>query len=78
MPGGYERVLQEFQDIGFLELWIKNPSPEEMISLQRISTTARRLASTVSFRPRPGGRGNPTLGFHLCFRRRHKAHASED
>jgi hypothetical protein len=37
MPDGYERVLQEFQDTGFLELWIMNPSPEERISFQRIS-----------------------------------------
>ena len=37
MPDGYERVLQEFQDTGFLELWIRNPSPEVLISFQRIS-----------------------------------------
>ena len=48
MPDGYERVLQEFQDTGFLELWIRNPSPEELISFQRISPRTRRLASAVS------------------------------
>jgi hypothetical protein len=37
LPDGYERILQEFQDIGLLELWIKHPSPAELISLQRIS-----------------------------------------
>lgn len=37
MPDGYERVLQEFRDIGFLDLWVKDPSPEELISVQRTS-----------------------------------------
>ena len=45
MPDGYERVLQEFQDIGFLELWIKSPSQEELISIQRISRRPEDLQS---------------------------------
>jgi hypothetical protein len=32
MPDGYERILREFQNTGFLELWIRNPSSEELIS----------------------------------------------
>jgi hypothetical protein len=43
MPDGYERVLQEFQDIGFLELWVKDPSPEEVSSIQRTSEGAESL-----------------------------------
>ena len=61
MPDGYERVLQEFQDIGFLELWIKNPSPEELISFQRISPRPENLQAPVSPRARWGECGKPAL-----------------
>ena len=43
MPDGYERVLQEFWDIGNLDLWIKNPSPEEVISVQSTSQRPENL-----------------------------------
>ena len=58
MPDGYERVLQEFQDIGFLELWIKNPSPEELISFQRISRRPKTCKPRVLL-PRSGDAENP-------------------
>jgi SAM-dependent methyltransferase len=43
MPDGYERVLQEFQDIGLLDLWVKNPSPEEISCIHRNSLGPERL-----------------------------------
>jgi hypothetical protein len=38
MPDGYERILREFQNTGFLELWIRNPSSEERISFPGTSS----------------------------------------
>jgi hypothetical protein len=56
LPGDYKRVFQEFQDIGFLELWIKDPSPEETISLQQISRRPEDLQEPRrSARDRAGG-----------------------
>ena len=51
MPDGYERVLQEFQDTGFLELWIMSPSPEERISFQRISQRPEDLQAPCCIPP---------------------------
>ncbi len=51
MPDGYERVLREFQDTGFLELWIRNPSPEELIPLQKVSSRAEDLQASCLSAP---------------------------
>jgi len=51
MPEGYERVLQEFWDIGNLDLWIKNPSPEEVISFQKVSSRAEELQASCLSAP---------------------------
>ncbi len=51
MPDGYERVLQEFQDTGFLELWIRNPSPKVLISFQRISPRREGLQAPCCTNP---------------------------
>jgi SAM-dependent methyltransferase len=65
MPDGYERVLQEFQDTGFLELWIRNPSPEELIPLQKVSSGAEDLqASCLSAPNLADAEGGPFVA--LC------------
>lgn len=46
MPDGYERVLQEFQDIGFLDLWVMDPSPEEISTIQSISQGTESLQAS--------------------------------
>ena len=69
MPDGYRRVLQEFCDIGNLDLWIKNPSAEEVISFQTTSPRCEELQAlcfsaldrpedrrSVSFRDSSDGR----------------------
>ncbi|HEU0007332.1 MAG TPA: class I SAM-dependent methyltransferase [Terriglobia bacterium] len=77
MPGGYERVVQEFRDIGFLELWIKNPSPEELISLQRNSRRPEDLqAPCLSALDRAGG--ETPLWVSVCASALDAAHVSED
>ena len=77
MPDGYERVLQEFRDIGFLELWIKNPSPEEIVSFQRVSSKLEDLhAPCLSA---PGGASEETrLWISICASTPDTAHGSED
>lgn len=44
MPDGYERLVQEFQDIGFLDLWVKNPSPEDVSSTRRTASGPEGLS----------------------------------
>ena len=76
MPDGYERILREFQDIGFLELWIKDPSPEELISLQRSLRPEDLQAPSLSA-PEPADAGTP-LWVSICASTPDTAHASED
>ena len=77
LPGGYERVVQEFQDIGFLELWIKDPSPEEMISLQQISGRPEDLQEPGRSVLDRAGAETP-LWVSICAFTSDTAHDSED
>ena len=77
MPDGYEQVLQEFQDIGFLELWIKSPSPEELISIQRISRGPEGLQAPCFSVP-AGARAETRLWVSICASTPDKAHTAED
>ena len=77
MPNGYERVLQEFQDTGFLELWIRNPSPEVLISLQKISPRPEDLQAPCCSPPDGAGAEN-RLWVSFCDSTRGTAPASED
>jgi hypothetical protein len=77
MPDGYERVLQEFQDIGFLELWIKNPSPEQLNSLQKISRQpGDSQAPCLSALDRAGT--DPRLWVSICASPLDTTHIFED
>jgi hypothetical protein len=71
MPDGYEQVLREFRDIGFLELWIKSPSPEELISIQRISPAP-------CFSAPAGASAETRLWVSICASTPDTAHAAED
>jgi SAM-dependent methyltransferase len=77
MPQGYERALQEFWEIGNLDLWIKNPSPEELVSLQRISRPPEDMqAPRLSARDRAGGEGS--LWVSICASAPDTSHVSKD
>jgi SAM-dependent methyltransferase len=77
MPDGYERVLQEFRDIGFLELWIKSPSQEELISIQRISRRPEDLQEPCRSALDWAG-GETRLWVSICASTPDTAHTAED
>ena len=76
LPGAYERVVQEYQDIGFLELSIKNPSPGDLISLRRISRPEDLQAPRISALDRAGA--ETPLWVSICAFTSDTAHDSED
>ena len=77
MLDGYERVLQEFRDIGFLDLWIKNPSPEEIVSFQRVSSKLEDFHAPCLSAP-GGSREETRLWISICASTPDTAHGSED